>query len=80
MICAPSNTAIDEIIMRIAVNGLYNENGLIIRPNIVRVGILDKNPHAIIKSLSLEVLAQQELNKIQKFDGLQVYIIFQMFY
>ena len=72
MICAPSNTAIDEIIMRIALHGLYNENGSIIRPHIVRIGVLDQNPNEIIKSVSLEVLAQQELNKIKKFDPFQV--------
>jgi len=62
MICTPSNAAVDEIILRIQTNGLYGENGEVIRPNIVRVGILDKEPHELVKKCALENLAKERLN------------------
>lgn len=64
-ICAPSNTAIDEIILRIQQKGLYGENGEQIKPKIVRVGILDNDPHELVKQCALENLAQKEMTKGQ---------------
>lgn len=48
--------------MRIQTNGLFGENGEIIRPNVVRVGILDKEPHELVKKCALENLAQERMN------------------
>ncbi len=62
-ICAPSNAAIDEIIVRIQERGLYGENGETVKPKIVRVGILDGEPHELVKQCALENLAQKEMNK-----------------
>lgn len=41
MICAPSNAAIDEIIKRILDKGLIDSNGNMIKPKLVRIGVLD---------------------------------------
>jgi senataxin len=43
---------------------LYNENGEIIKPNVVRVGILDKDPHELVKQCALENLAQKEMLRL----------------
>jgi hypothetical protein len=64
-ICTPSNTALDEIIMRLKTQGLYDDQGGIVRPNVVRVGVLDKNPNDIIKNTALENLAEAEMNKLK---------------
>lgn len=40
MICAPSNAAVDHIVKRIRREGLFNGNGDIFHPNIIRVGIV----------------------------------------
>ena len=53
MICAPSNNAVDEIITRIITSGLYLLDN-VDKPRIVRVGVLEKNPSTLIKSVSLE--------------------------
>ncbi len=58
MICTPSNAAIDEIIARLKTSGLYDENGKTVKPNIVRVGVLDKTTPEIVKSCSLENLTE----------------------
>lgn len=54
MVCAPSNAAIDEIIKRVLENGLISENGDLIRPKIVRVGVLDHTSCQEIIDISLE--------------------------
>ena len=41
MICAPSNAAIDEIILKILKRGLIGSNGETVVPRMVRVGVLD---------------------------------------
>lgn len=45
--------------------GLYSESGEIIKPNIVRVGILDNDPHELVKKCALENLAQKEMTRGQ---------------
>jgi senataxin len=39
MICAPSNAAIDEIIIRILKRGLIDSNSVNFKPNILRLGV-----------------------------------------
>jgi CRISPR/Cas system-associated endonuclease/helicase Cas3 len=41
MICAPSNAAVNHIVKRIRLEGLFNGNGAIVHPNILRVGIVE---------------------------------------
>lgn len=62
MVCAPSNAAIDEIITRIVNNGLIGLNGERIVPRLIRVGVLDKNPSEIVKSVSLEEMAKKKVD------------------
>lgn len=66
MICAPSNAAIDEIIIRIKKKGLIDENGNCARPQLLRIGVLDQNPSEIVKSVSLEHKAQEILLNQEK--------------
>ena len=66
MICAPSNAAIDEIIIRIKKNGLIDENGNSVKPQLIRIGVLDNNPPEIVKKVSLEHLAQEVLFNQEK--------------
>lgn len=63
MVCAPSNAAIDEIITRLVKVGLYDADKEKFNPNVVRVGVLDKNPIEHVKQTSLEYRAQREMNK-----------------
>jgi senataxin len=39
MVCAPSNAAVDEITLRVAKEGLWNRDGNVFVPSIVRVGV-----------------------------------------
>ena len=66
MICAPSNAAIDEIIIRIKKKGLIDENGNSTKPQLIRIGVLDQNPSEIVKNVSLEHLAQDILFNQEK--------------
>lgn len=66
MICAPSNAAIDEIIIRIKKKGLIDENGNSVKPQLIRIGVLDNNPSEIVKGVSLEHLAQEILFNQEK--------------
>lgn len=62
MICAPSNAAIDEIIMRLATHGLYNENAILTRKfNLVRLGLLSPDTHEKVKQFSLDYLTFQQI-------------------
>eukprot|EP01025_Chloroclados_australasicus_P044132 TRINITY_DN4759_c0_g1_i10.p1 TRINITY_DN4759_c0_g1~~TRINITY_DN4759_c0_g1_i10.p1 ORF type:complete len:789 (+),score=106.44 TRINITY_DN4759_c0_g1_i10:122-2488(+) len=38
LVCAPSNSALDEVLMRVLEGGLVNEQGQIWKPNLLRVG------------------------------------------
>lgn len=39
LVCAPSNSALDEIVMRLLAAGLRGPTGEVYRPTIVRVGV-----------------------------------------
>ncbi|KRX05957.1 P-loop containing nucleoside triphosphate hydrolase [Pseudocohnilembus persalinus] len=69
MICAPSNTAINEVIERIQVNGLISIDGQKQNINIVRIGILDSNASESVRETCLEYQSQQQLNKIMNKQG-----------
>ncbi|CAD8064008.1 unnamed protein product [Paramecium sonneborni] len=74
LICAPSNAAIDEIILRILQKeGLFDSKGNPRQANIIRIGLLDEeNIHSdIIKKVSLEDLAQHKLFSTQKLNAQQ---------
>ena len=59
MVCAPSNAAIDEIISRILKEGIFNENGEMIHPNIIRVGPLNNDAPEEIKKVSMNFVANE---------------------
>jgi hypothetical protein len=48
MICAPSNAAVDHIVKRIKNEGLFNGEGCIIKPNILRVGLVESEDADIL--------------------------------
>ena len=39
LVCAPSNSALDEIVMRLLAAGLRGPSGEVYRPTIVRTGV-----------------------------------------
>ncbi|CAD8057834.1 unnamed protein product [Paramecium primaurelia] len=69
LICAPSNAAIDEIILRILQKGgLFDSKGNYRQANLIRIGLLDEENinSEIIKKVSLEDLAQHKLFQSKK--------------
>ena len=58
--CAPSNSALDEIVLRLISSGLLDKDGHVFTPNIVRVGV---NIHHSVQSVALDNLVQVRLNK-----------------
>ncbi|CCC72166.1 hypothetical protein NCAS_0J01870 [Naumovozyma castellii] len=59
LICAPSNAAVDEICIRLK-DGIFDRNGKLFRPNLVRVGRSDV-VNVQIKDLTLEELVDKRL-------------------
>lgn len=59
LVVAPSNTAVDNIILRIMESGFVDGNGGKYYPNILRVGSGSKSPK--IKAVTLEELVEKEL-------------------
>ena len=60
LICAPSNAAVDEIVLRLK-KGVCNKEGNIFNPSIVRVGRSDA-VNASIKEFTLEELVDKEVS------------------
>lgn len=58
LVCAPSNSALDEIVFRILSSGLLDKHGSTFAPSIVRVGV---NVHHSVKSVALETLVDKRL-------------------
>jgi hypothetical protein len=58
LICAPSNGALDEIVMRLIQSGIAGSHGSAYSPSIVRVGL---NPHHSVESVYLDNLVQQRV-------------------
>ncbi|KAM0687316.1 DEAD-box type RNA helicase [Conglomerata obtusa] len=56
LICAPSNTAIDEVARRIKKCGVTLFDGKILQPNIIRIGV--NSNCQIIKSISLDSILE----------------------
>lgn len=62
LICAPSNAAVDELVLRLK-NGVIGHGGKLIKPGIVRLGRSDViNPS--VRELTLEELVEQKLNEL----------------
>ncbi|CAB4256527.1 DNA/RNA helicase SEN1 [Maudiozyma barnettii] len=60
LICAPSNAAVDEICIRLK-DGVYDRNGNLIKPRVVRVGRSDV-VNVAIKELTLEELVDRRVS------------------
>lgn len=56
LVCAPSNAALDEIVMRIMHSGLLGPDGNAYSPTLVRVGV---NAHRGVEKVSMETLVRE---------------------
>ena len=61
LICAPSNSALDEMVLRIMQNGLFDATGATYSPTLVRVGI---NVHHSVESVSMDTLVSQRVGEL----------------
>ncbi|KAK2638699.1 hypothetical protein Ddye_026494 [Dipteronia dyeriana] len=57
LVCAPSNSALDEIVLRLLNTGIRNENVRPYTPKIVRIGL---NAHHSINSVAMDHLVEQK--------------------
>ncbi|CAN7069552.1 hypothetical protein IGI04_041942 [Brassica rapa subsp. trilocularis] len=57
LVCAPSNSALDEIVLRLLTTGLRDENAQTYTPKIVRIGV---RAHHSVMSVSLDHLVAQK--------------------
>lgn len=58
LVCAPSNSALDEIVLRVLHTGIHDENDHVYNPKIVRIGL---KPHHSVKAVSMDYLVEQRL-------------------
>lgn len=68
LVCAPSNAALDELVLRILQHGLLDGSGSRFDPSIVRIGV---NVHHSVKQVSLEAQLEQKLGTGERVSGLQ---------
>ncbi|XP_010267333.1 PREDICTED: probable helicase MAGATAMA 3 isoform X2 [Nelumbo nucifera] len=59
LVCAPSNSALDEIVLRLLSTGIRDENDHTYNPKIVRIGL---KPHHSVQAVSMDYLVQQKLS------------------
>ncbi|CAK8570386.1 unnamed protein product [Lathyrus sativus] len=57
LVCAPSNSALDEIVLRVLSGGIHDENDRAYCPKIVRIGL---KAHHSIKAVSLDELVKKK--------------------
>ena len=58
LVCAPSNSALDEIVLRIMQSGLLGPSGASYSPTLVRVGV---NVHHSVEAVSMESLVRERV-------------------
>ena len=58
LVCAPANSALDEIVLRLLTQGLLDAEGRSFTPSVVRVGV---SIHHSVQSVSLDALAALRL-------------------
>lgn len=66
LICAPSNAAVDELVLRIR-RGIKNSKGELFKPNVVRLGKSDAINEQV-KDLTLEEQVDLQLSKLKNND------------
>ncbi|XP_022762918.1 probable helicase MAGATAMA 3 isoform X2 [Durio zibethinus] len=57
LVCAPSNSALDEIVFRLLKTGVRDENVRTYTPKIVRIGL---KPHHSVEAVSMDYLVNQK--------------------
>ncbi|GAB2275183.1 hypothetical protein Dimus_009945 [Dionaea muscipula] len=57
LVCAPSNSALDEIVLRVLHQGVHDENDRVYHPKIVRIGL---KPHHSVQAVSMDYLVEQK--------------------
>ena len=65
LVCAPSNAALDEIVMRIMHSGLLGPDGNAYSPTLVRVGV---NAHRGVEKVSMETLVRERAGSFDDAD------------
>lgn len=68
LVCAPSNSALDEIVLRVMNTGLMDKDGRMYTPSIVRVGV---NIHHSVSSVGLDTLVSHRLSSTEKGGGVK---------
>ncbi|MQL89807.1 hypothetical protein Taro_022394, partial [Colocasia esculenta] len=63
LVCAPSNSALDEIVLRLLQTGLHDENDHVYNPKIVRIGL---KPHHSVQAVSMDYLVEQKLATVDR--------------
>ncbi|KAL6652887.1 hypothetical protein ACP70R_011812 [Stipagrostis hirtigluma subsp. patula] len=63
LVCAPSNSALDEIVLRVLQTGIRDENNNTYNPKIVRIGL---KAHHSVKAVSMDHLIQQKLSGVDR--------------
>ncbi|GIL49937.1 hypothetical protein Vafri_6246 [Volvox africanus] len=63
LVCAPSNSALDEIVMRILRSGLMDKDGANFAPSLVRVGV---RSHHSVSAVSLDNIVDSRLGAGEK--------------
>ncbi|KAK1323850.1 putative helicase MAGATAMA 3 [Acorus calamus] len=63
LVCAPSNSALDEIVLRVLHTGIRDENDHVYNPKIVRIGL---KPHHSVQAVSMDNLVEQKLAGVDR--------------
>uniref|UniRef100_A0A1D1XNF7 Putative helicase MAGATAMA 3 n=1 Tax=Anthurium amnicola TaxID=1678845 RepID=A0A1D1XNF7_9ARAE len=63
LVCAPSNSALDEIVLRLLQTGIHDENDHAYNPKIVRIGL---KPHHSVQAVSMDYLVEQKLATVDR--------------
>ncbi|XP_039140308.1 probable helicase MAGATAMA 3 [Dioscorea cayenensis subsp. rotundata] len=68
LVCAPSNSALDEIVLRVLQTGIHDENDRVYNPKIVRIGL---KPHHSVQAVSIDYLVEQKLASVDQSSGVK---------
>lgn len=67
LICAPSNAALDEIVLRILKTGVFGPNGSPYSPTLVRVGV---KVHHSVEAVGMDALVASRMNGREEKSGM----------
>ena len=63
LVCAPSNSALDEIVLRLLQDGVLDSGGATYTPSLVRVGV---HPHASVRAVTMDALVDARITATQR--------------